>query len=129
MLKLGGSEHVDLMLKLKEYEIDAKSPLSSLTDDIVARCTDGRADFRRLFILFSLSSFLTPTSNRFVVLTTLPSLSDVDKISNYNWCTFILKKLFTAVQKYKSALTRNMSVDLFCCYNFVLPQAAMARDC
>lgn len=71
-----------------------------LLDRCYSRCIDGRADFRRLFILFSLSSFLTSTSNRFVDLTTLPSLSDVDKISTYNLCTFILKKLCTDVQKY-----------------------------
>lgn len=53
MLKLRGGEPVNLMLKLKEeHEIDVKSPLSSMIDAIVARCTDGGADFRRL------SSFL-----------------------------------------------------------------------
>ncbi|XP_075506832.1 uncharacterized protein LOC142543449 isoform X2 [Primulina tabacum] len=111
VLKLGRNENLDLLVKLKDdYGINARSPLSSLKDVIQKRLTDGGDDFKRFFILYSLYSFLTPSSNRLVSLGVVKSLVHVERISDYDWCTYVLKKLCKGVHKYNiNPLQKNVN--------------------
>ncbi|XP_073059459.1 uncharacterized protein [Primulina eburnea] len=111
VLKLGRNEHLDLLVKLKDdYGIHARSPLSSLKDVIQTRLTDGGDDFKRFFILYSLCSFLNPSSNRLVSFGVVKSLVQVERISDYDWCTYVLKKLCNGVHKYNiNPLQKNVN--------------------
>lgn len=48
--------------------------------------------FKRLFVLYDLSYFLAPTPNRTTDLRVLKSLQDVERINDYDWCSFMLDK-------------------------------------
>uniref|UniRef100_A0A803MBQ5 Uncharacterized protein n=1 Tax=Chenopodium quinoa TaxID=63459 RepID=A0A803MBQ5_CHEQI len=62
---------------------------------------DGGEEFKRCFVLQALSSFLAPTTNRTVSLKLLKAVEKVDEIKTFDWCSYVLKKLKKAVQKYK----------------------------
>lgn len=83
----------------KEYGIDGDS-LTPKLKDVIQNMKDGGKDFKQLFVIFALSSFLTPTTNRKVDLHASKSVVDVQKIGDYDWCSYVLKKLCIGVNKY-----------------------------
>lgn len=104
VLEMKRNESLEIMSVWKEkYGIDRVYPLSKLKNLIKERLTDGGDDFKRLFVLYSLSSFLTPTANGMVDFSALKALIDVEKIREVDWCSYVLKHLCKAVTKFNSS--------------------------
>ncbi|CAH9141436.1 unnamed protein product [Cuscuta epithymum] len=74
--------------------------LRKITDAIKEE-KEGGDEFKRLFVLFVVSHLLAPTSNRTACLQLVVALEDVGKIKDLNWCGYVLKKLSSAVQRFK----------------------------
>ncbi|KAL2921915.1 Piwi-like protein 1 [Bienertia sinuspersici] len=66
---------------------------------IVENLKDGGDDFKRFFVLYVLSVFLTPTANGHVDLYLSKAVADVNKIIDMDWCSFILRILCDGIAK------------------------------
>ena len=62
--------------------------------------TDSEDEFKQLFVLHAISSFLAPTQNRTIDLKIVKSIVDPDKISTFNWCKYVLDQLCDSVVRY-----------------------------
>ncbi|KAK9740060.1 hypothetical protein RND81_03G008100 [Saponaria officinalis] len=71
-------------------------PLGKLCDDLKV-CREASDDFKRLFVLYSMSVFLAPTSNSQVDLKLLKAVEDVDSISQFDWCKYVFECLIKAI--------------------------------
>lgn len=97
----------------KEYDIDCNTSMKALKA-VLLTLVDGGDDFKRLFVLFSLSSFLCPSTNRLINFKTVKAVSNVVEISKFDWCSYVLKCLCKAVIKFNSAgLVKNCSGCVF----------------
>jgi hypothetical protein len=70
-------------------------PLSTIHDLLVAS-SEGDENFKQNFVLFAMSTFLAPTSNAYVDLKILKAVEEVARISEYDWCSYILNSLSDA---------------------------------
>uniref|UniRef100_A0A803MGE8 Ubiquitin-like protease family profile domain-containing protein n=1 Tax=Chenopodium quinoa TaxID=63459 RepID=A0A803MGE8_CHEQI len=85
-----------------DYGLSGKQPLHlSKLESRMVDLVDGGEEFKRCFVLQAMSSFLAPTTNRTVSLKLLNVVEKVDEIKTFDWCSYVLKKLKKAVQKYK----------------------------
>ncbi|KAK9725160.1 hypothetical protein RND81_05G126400 [Saponaria officinalis] len=66
---------------------------------------EGGDQFRRLFVLFSMSSFLRPTSNNGVDMKLLKAVEDVTVINQYDWCSYVLDEMVSAGLESKKSPT------------------------
>ncbi|KAH9618977.1 hypothetical protein KSS87_014382 [Heliosperma pusillum] len=57
---------------------------------------EGGDQFCRLFVLFSMSSFLAPTTNNTVDMKLLGAVEDVGVINEYDWCSYVLDGVVSA---------------------------------
>ncbi|KAH9614249.1 hypothetical protein KSS87_018331, partial [Heliosperma pusillum] len=57
---------------------------------------EGGDKFCRLFVLFSMSSFLEPTTNNTVDMKLLGAVEDVGVINEYDWCSYVLDGVVSA---------------------------------
>ncbi|KAH9612816.1 hypothetical protein KSS87_013893, partial [Heliosperma pusillum] len=64
-------------------------PLGKLLTDL-EKDKEGGDQFCRLFVLFSMSSFLAPTTNNTVDMKLLGAVEDVGVINEYDWCSYVL---------------------------------------
>uniref|UniRef100_A0A803NAX1 Ubiquitin-like protease family profile domain-containing protein n=1 Tax=Chenopodium quinoa TaxID=63459 RepID=A0A803NAX1_CHEQI len=85
-----------------DYGLSGKQPLHlSKLESWMVDLVDGGEEFKRCFVLQAMSSFLAPTTNRTVSLKLLKAVEKIDEIKTFDWCSYVLKKLKKAVQKYK----------------------------
>ncbi|KAL8504793.1 hypothetical protein ACS0TY_016109 [Phlomoides rotata] len=99
------NESLEIMAAWKEkYGIDRVCSLCKLKNVMEEKLADGGDDFKRFFVLYCLSSFLTPTVNGMVDFNAVKSLLDVDKIVEVDWCSYVLNQLCRAVTKYNNSL-------------------------
>uniref|UniRef100_A0A803LBF6 Ubiquitin-like protease family profile domain-containing protein n=1 Tax=Chenopodium quinoa TaxID=63459 RepID=A0A803LBF6_CHEQI len=85
-----------------DYGLSGKQPLHlSKLESRMVDLVDGGEEFKRCFVLQAMPSFLAPTTNRTVSLKLLKAVEKVDEIKTFDWCSYVLKKLKKAVQKYK----------------------------
>uniref|UniRef100_A0A803MUZ1 Ubiquitin-like protease family profile domain-containing protein n=1 Tax=Chenopodium quinoa TaxID=63459 RepID=A0A803MUZ1_CHEQI len=85
-----------------DYGLSGKQPLHlSKLESRMVDLVDGGEEFKWCFVLQAMSSFLAPTTNRTVSLKLLKAVEKVDEIKTFDWCSYVLKKLKKAVQKYK----------------------------
>ncbi|KAL8492103.1 hypothetical protein ACS0TY_023648 [Phlomoides rotata] len=96
----------DMVRYLKDkYRIKTtKSLFETIRDALV----DGGADFKRLFIMYCLSSFLTPSPNQQVTTGVVKSLIDVEKISKLDWSSYILDFLCDSISQFKKPGSKNV---------------------
>ncbi|KAK9741368.1 hypothetical protein RND81_03G100500 [Saponaria officinalis] len=73
------------------------SQLSQRIKDTV----DSGDEFKRLFVLYTMSTFLAPTSNHNLDFKLLNAVQDVAEIRNFNWCQYIFDELVKAVADFK----------------------------
>lgn len=86
-----------------DYGLSEKQALHlSKLESRMVNLVDGGEEFKRCFVLHAMCSFLTPTTNRTVSLKLLKAVEEVDEIKNFDWCSYVLKNLKKAVQKYKN---------------------------
>ncbi|KAH9602941.1 hypothetical protein KSS87_000955, partial [Heliosperma pusillum] len=57
---------------------------------------EGGDQFCRLFVLFSMSTFLAPTTNNTVDMKLLGKVEDVGVINEYDWCSYVLDGVVSA---------------------------------
>ena len=57
---------------------------------MIPKMTDGGDEFKQLFVLHAISSFLASTQNKTIDLKIVKSIVDLDKISTFNWCEYVL---------------------------------------
>ncbi|KAL3633434.1 hypothetical protein CASFOL_022196 [Castilleja foliolosa] len=70
----------------------------------------GGPDFQRLFVLYSISSFLAPVSSQKMDWGLLECVGDVGKIASYNWCSYVLDRLCKGVETFRTSPTsKNIS--------------------
>ncbi|KAK9748089.1 hypothetical protein RND81_02G035100 [Saponaria officinalis] len=62
---------------------------------------DSGDEFKRLFVLYTMSTFLAPTSNHNLDFKLLNAVQDVAEIRNFNWCQYIFDELVKAVADFK----------------------------
>lgn len=90
------------------YNIDMYSSVPMLKDLLVDGFEEGGVDFKRLFVLYCMSSFLAPKGNYTVDTSVLKSLVDVDRIKGYDWNSFCFETLCQSIQKYKEFGLKNI---------------------
>lgn len=85
------------------YKIDVNRTVAvGIIRDKLLQLREGGDDFKRMFVLYTLSTFLAPVGNRNVDFRPLKSLLNVSNISRLNWCQFVLNKLCNATERYKN---------------------------
>ncbi|KAK9750309.1 hypothetical protein RND81_02G186500 [Saponaria officinalis] len=62
---------------------------------------DSGDEFKRLFVLYTMSTFLAPTSNHNLDFKLLNAVQDVVEIRNFNWCQYIFDEFVRAVADFK----------------------------
>ena len=94
------------------HDLNESIPLN-LVEERIPLLTDDRMDeFKQLFVMHALSSFLAPTANRTVDLRIAKSVVDVNEIKTYNWSKYVLDRLSEAVASYKGLKSLNLLPSL-----------------
>ncbi|XP_057518534.1 uncharacterized protein LOC130815841 [Amaranthus tricolor] len=81
-------------------DTNAAIPLE-LLERMIPRMIDGGDEFKQLFVLHAISSFLAPTQNRTIDLKIVKSIIDSNKISSFNWCKYVLDQFCDSVVRYR----------------------------
>ncbi|KAH9604503.1 hypothetical protein KSS87_000363 [Heliosperma pusillum] len=76
--------------------------------DVILEMSEGGHDFKQLFVLYVMSSFLAPTCHNHVDLRLIKAVENVDYIINQDWCLYVLEKLGEAVNNWKVKQTKNV---------------------
>ncbi|KAK9671328.1 hypothetical protein RND81_12G022100 [Saponaria officinalis] len=78
---VGGSSNAILIGKLYSELLKSKA---------------GDEDFKRMFVLYSMSTFLAPMTNSTVDLKLLLAVDDVSQIGQLDWCSYVFKNVVKA---------------------------------
>ncbi|KAH9624888.1 hypothetical protein KSS87_018372 [Heliosperma pusillum] len=62
---------------------------------------DSEDEFKKLFVLFSVSVFLAPTSNKTIDLKLVRVVANVENIRAYDWCDYIFREMVNSVKVFK----------------------------
>ncbi|KAH9614108.1 hypothetical protein KSS87_021520 [Heliosperma pusillum] len=62
---------------------------------------DSGDEFKKLFVLFSVSVFLAPTSNKTIDLKLVRAVANVENIRAYDWCDYIFREMVNSVKVFK----------------------------
>ncbi|KAK6131171.1 hypothetical protein DH2020_035091 [Rehmannia glutinosa] len=104
------SDSLDPIVEFKKnVGIDGTSSVGSLKSKLMGGFKEGGGDFKRMFVLYSLSTLLTPTANRNVDVSCFKSLLDVDAIANFDWCSLVLERLGRAVDNFNKKSSTHIS--------------------
>ncbi|KAK9740376.1 hypothetical protein RND81_03G030700 [Saponaria officinalis] len=102
---LGSSSATDVdslkSLWRKKYGIAGNKdpiPLSAVWKKLT-ECRESGDEFKRTFVLFSMSSFLAPTSGSVVDFRLVSAIEDVSMINQLNWCKFVFTELVAGVRE------------------------------
>lgn len=79
----------------------------NLLEDRIPTLDQGGDEFKQLFVMHAVSSFLAPTSNRTADLRIAKAIDDVEQIKNLNWCKYVLEKLCEGVKSYQKGEIQN----------------------
>ncbi|KAK6151769.1 hypothetical protein DH2020_014404 [Rehmannia glutinosa] len=93
----------------KKVGIDGTSSVGTLKSKLMGEFKQGGDDFKRMFVLYNLSTLLTPTANRTVDVSCFKSLLDVDAISHFDWCSLVLERVGMAVDNFNKKSTTHIS--------------------
>ncbi|KAH9616906.1 hypothetical protein KSS87_018368, partial [Heliosperma pusillum] len=62
---------------------------------------DSGDEFKKPFVLFSVSVFLAPTSNKTIDLKLVRVVANVENIRAYDWCDYIFREMVNSVKVFK----------------------------
>ncbi|KAK9750614.1 hypothetical protein RND81_02G208300 [Saponaria officinalis] len=62
----------------------------------LVRLKECKDDFKRMFVLYSMSAFLAPMTNSTVDLKLLSAVEDVSEIRQLDWCSYVFQNLVKA---------------------------------
>ncbi|KAK6163639.1 hypothetical protein DH2020_000503 [Rehmannia glutinosa] len=103
-------ETLDEVIEFKnKVGIDGSSTVGFLKQKLMKDYKEGGDDFKRLFVLYSLSTLLTPSANRTVDVSCFKSLIDVDGIRHFDWCSLVLDRLCRSVDKFNKKSKTHIS--------------------
>ncbi|KAL8493511.1 hypothetical protein ACS0TY_024646 [Phlomoides rotata] len=109
VLKYTRHEESPLLVNLKDkYGIKPGAPLRVLFEVLRNDLSVGGDDFKRIFVLYCLESFLTPSTNRAVRTNVLKSVESVENISKLDWCGYILSNLCESVRMFQNHASKNI---------------------
>ncbi|KAK9724062.1 hypothetical protein RND81_05G045000 [Saponaria officinalis] len=74
---------------------------------------DGGVEFKRLFVLYTMSSFLAPTSNHVLDFKLLRAVQDVRQIRQLDWCSYVFDNLVTAISSCRTGRSLMCGCTLF----------------
>ncbi|XP_048491047.1 uncharacterized protein LOC104900092 isoform X1 [Beta vulgaris subsp. vulgaris] len=75
--------------------------LMEMDDDFLS----GNDDFKRCFVMFAIITLLAPSLNTQADFKIVRALIDVNRIKEYDWCSYVLEDLATRMQKYEDSKT------------------------
>lgn len=72
--------------------------------------TEGGEFFKKLFVMFVMTSFLAAAPNKDLVLAIAPALEDTSEIINYDWCSFIAKVVDANAKKVRDFVRKRETI-------------------
>ncbi|KAL9228017.1 hypothetical protein vseg_003640 [Gypsophila vaccaria] len=87
-------------------------PLSKVLAKLL-NSKDSGVVFKRLFVLYTMSSFLAPTSNHALDLKLLRAVQDVGEIRQLDWCSYVFDNLVTAISDCRTGRSNVCGCTLF----------------
>ncbi|KAK9668806.1 hypothetical protein RND81_13G088200, partial [Saponaria officinalis] len=87
----------------KRFGLENKSRLMS--------CEDAGDEFKKMFVLYTMSVFLAPTSNYTLDFKLLKTVEDVSNIRNRDWCMYVFEQLVGSVRVFKAGGGRKSFVS------------------
>ncbi|XP_021721137.1 uncharacterized protein LOC110688699 isoform X2 [Chenopodium quinoa] len=60
---------------------------------------NGGDEFKKIFVLFAISNFLSPYGDKSLNLSAVKSLSNVKNIKDFDWCGFIIKNMCNSIKE------------------------------
>ncbi|KAK9669191.1 hypothetical protein RND81_13G114900 [Saponaria officinalis] len=76
-------------------------------------CRESGDKFKKMFVVYSMSSFLAPVANYFVDFKLLRAVEDVNRIRHMDWCSYIFDQVVESVRKVKKGNTFFCGCTLF----------------
>ncbi|KAK9733336.1 hypothetical protein RND81_04G060900 [Saponaria officinalis] len=76
-------------------------------------CRESGDEFNKMFVVYSMSSFLAPVANYFVDFKLLRAVEDVNRIRHMDWCSYIFNQVVESVRKMKKGNTFFCGCTLF----------------
>ncbi|KAK9666057.1 hypothetical protein RND81_14G156800 [Saponaria officinalis] len=70
-------------------------------------------EFKKMFVVYSMSSFLAPAANYLVDFKLLRAVKDVNRIRHIDWCSYIFDQVVESVRKVKKGNTFLCGCTLF----------------
>nr|GMD42585.1 uncharacterized protein LOC109153947 [Ipomoea batatas] len=90
----------------EQYGLENNTSIVKLEELLKGRLSCGGNDFKRTFVLYCLSTFLTPTANRKVDFTVVKSLINVGEIGYFDRSQYVLDRLCATVSRYNKSTTQ-----------------------
>ncbi|KAK9714437.1 hypothetical protein RND81_06G094300 [Saponaria officinalis] len=82
-------------------------------EDRLKGCRESDDEFKKMFVVYSMSSFLAPATNYLVDFKLLRAVKDVNRIRHMNWCSYIFDQVVESVGKVKKGNTFLCGCTLF----------------
>ncbi|KAK9724641.1 hypothetical protein RND81_05G088800, partial [Saponaria officinalis] len=73
--------------------------------DRLKGCRESGDEFKKIFVVYSVSTFLAPTENYLVDFKLLRAVEDVNRIRHMDWCSYIFDQVVESVRKVKKGNT------------------------
>jgi hypothetical protein len=66
--------------------------------------------FKIAFVIYYVGHVLAPSAKHdYISIDFWPALNDISKITEWNWCGYVIKHLFAAVRKFKADVAKRNS--------------------
>ncbi|KAK9715502.1 hypothetical protein RND81_06G169000 [Saponaria officinalis] len=97
----------------KKFGLENKvEPLQlNLLHSRLMSCEDAGDEFKKIFVLYTMSVFLAPTSNYTQDFKLLKTVEDVSHIRNCDWCLYVFEQLVESVRVFKTGGGRKSFVS------------------
>ncbi|KAK9723965.1 hypothetical protein RND81_05G037600 [Saponaria officinalis] len=69
-----------------------------LVHEKLMKCNEAGEEFKRMFVMYSMSIFLAPTSNRTLDLKLVKAVQNVTRIRNFDWCSYVFNELVNSIR-------------------------------
>ncbi|XP_074305138.1 uncharacterized protein LOC141640147 [Silene latifolia] len=77
--------------------------------EILMECNDAGDEFKRMFIIYSMSIFLAPSSNKSLDLKLVKAVDHVTRISQFDWCEYVFEEMVRSVRVFKEGAKSTVS--------------------
>ncbi|XP_074318643.1 uncharacterized protein LOC141655463 [Silene latifolia] len=107
----------------RKFGLESKAdPIKlNIVHDRLMSCNESGDDFKKLFVLYSMSIFLAPTTNYTLDFKLLRAVEDVPNIKNSDWSLYVFEQLVEAVGNFKEGTKKTSTITgcilvLMICY-------------